>query len=73
MKTAVGGEIIIPKLRSFQIVDLAKALNEKNVLKIIGMRSGEKIHEQMITKSDSYDTLEIKDSYIILPPKIFPK
>ena len=70
LKTAIGGEIIIPKLKSFKIVDLAKALNDKNSHKIIGIRSGEKIHEQMITKSDSYDTLEIKDSYIILPPKI---
>ena len=70
LKTSIGGEIIIPKLKSFKIVDLAKALNEKNSHKIVGIRSGEKIHEQMITKSDSYDTLEIKDSYIILPPKI---
>jgi UDP-N-acetylglucosamine 4,6-dehydratase/5-epimerase len=70
LKTAVGGEIIIPKLKSFKVVDLAKALNEKNTHKIIGIRSGEKIHEQMITKSDSYDTLEIKNSFILLPPKI---
>lgn len=70
LKNAIGGEIIIPKLKSFKIVDLAKALNDKNHLKIIGIRSGEKIHEQMITKSDSHGTLEIKDSYIILPPKI---
>ena len=70
LNNAIGGEIIIPKLKSFRIVDLARALNEKNDHKIIGIRSGEKIHEQMITKSDSHDTLEIKDSYIILPPKI---
>ena len=70
LKTAIGGEIIIPKLKSFKIVDLAKALNDKNDHKIIGIRSGEKIHEQMITKSDSHDTLEIKYAYIILPPKI---
>ena len=70
LKTAIGGEIIIPKLKSFRIVDLAKALNKRNALRVIGIRSGEKMHEQMITKSDSYDTLETKDSYIILPPKI---
>ena len=70
LKTAIGGEIIIPKLKSFRIVDLAKALNKRNALRVIGIRSGEKIHEQMITKSDSHDTLETKDSYIILPPKI---
>ena len=70
LKNAIGGEIIIPKLKSFKIIDLAKALNDKNNHKIIGIRSGEKLHEQMITKSDSHDTLETKNSYIILPPKI---
>ena len=70
LNSAIGGEIIVPKLKSFKIIDLAKALNSKNTLKIIGIRSGEKMHEQMITKSDSYDTLETKDFYIILPPKI---
>ncbi len=70
LKTAIGGEIIIPKLKSFRIVDLAKALNKRNALRVVGIRSGEKIHEQMITKSDTHDTLETKDSYIILPPKI---
>ena len=70
LKDAIGGEIIVPKLKSFKIIDLAKALNNKNTLKIIGIRSGEKVHEQMITKSDSYDTLETNKFYIILPPKI---
>ena len=70
LENAVGGEIIVPKLRSFKIIDLAKSLNEKNSLKIIGIRSGEKIHEQMITKSDSHSTLETKDFYVILPPKV---
>ena len=64
---SVGGEIFVPKLKSFRIIDLAKAMNKKNKLKIIGIRPGEKIHEQMITKSDSYSTLELKDMYIILP------
>ena len=67
---AIGGEIIVPKLKSFKIVDLAKAINNKNKIKIIGIRSGEKIHEQMITKSDSYYTLETKHFFIILPPRI---
>ena len=42
LNNAIGGEIIIPKLKSFRIVDLARALNEKNDHKIIGIRSGEK-------------------------------
>ena len=64
---SLGGEIFIPKLKSFKIVDLATAMNNKNNLKIVGIRPGEKIHEQMITKSDSYSTIELRDMYIILP------
>jgi len=70
LNDAIGSEIIVPKLRSFKITDLAKAMNPKNKIKIIGIRSGEKIHEQMISKSDSHYTLETKNFYIILPPKI---
>jgi len=65
--TSYGGEIIIPKIKSFRIVDLAKAMNKKNKIRLIGIRSGEKIHEQMISSSDSYSTLELKDQYVILP------
>ena len=62
-----GGEIIIPKLKSFKILDLAKTMNRNNKIKIIGLRQGEKIHEQMISSSDSFNTLETKNFYIILP------
>ena len=67
LKNSQGGEIIIPKLKSFKIVDLAKAMNSQNKLKILGIRPGEKIHEQMISSSDSYSTYEMKNSYVILP------
>ncbi len=67
LKNSQGGEIIIPKLKSFKIVDLAKAMNPKNKIKILGIRPGEKIHEQMISSSDSYSTYEMKKSYVILP------
>ncbi len=67
VKNSFGGEIIIPKLKSFKIVDLAKAMNTKNRIKIIGLRAGEKIHEQMVSMSDSYTTLETKKFYVILP------
>jgi len=62
-----GGEIVVPKLKSFKIVDLAKAIKKNNKIKIIGIRPGEKIHEQMISKSDSFSTLEMKNGYVILP------
>ena len=48
-------------------MDLAKAMNPKNKIKILGIRPGEKIHEQMISSSDSYSTYEMKKSYVILP------
>ena len=67
IKNSFGSEIIIPKLKSFRIVDLAKSINEKNKIKLIGLRPGEKVHEQMISPSDSFSTLETKDFYTIIP------
>lgn len=64
---AIGGEIFIPKIPSFRIIDLAKAINPKNNLKIIGMRKGEKIHEELITASDSFTTYDALDVFINLP------
>ena len=68
LKTSKGGEIFVPKIPSIRIRDLAKAINRKCKFKIIGIRSGEKLHEEMITINDSYNTLESKDYFIILPP-----
>ncbi len=62
-----GGEIIVPKLKSFKITDLARSINEKKKLKYFGIRLGEKIHEQMISSSDSYNTIETRNFYVILP------
>jgi UDP-N-acetylglucosamine 4,6-dehydratase len=64
-----GGEIYIPKIPSFRIVDLAKSIKKNCRFKIIGIRPGEKIHEEMITVNDSLNTLESKDHYIIIPPE----
>ncbi len=66
LQNSYGGEILIPKLKSFKIIDLAKAMSPKKKIEIIGIRPGEKIHEQMISKSDSYNTIEMKNSYAIL-------
>ena len=66
-KNAVGGEIYVPKIPSYKITDLAKAMNPKNKLKIIGIRKGEKIHEEMITVGDSQTTYELQKYYVILP------
>ena len=67
IKEAFGGEIFIPKIPSYRIIDVAKAVNTKCKFKLIGIRPGEKLHEEMITASDSYNSLELKDYYVILP------
>ena len=67
MKEAFGGEIFIPKIPSYRIIDVAKAVNSKCKFELIGIRPGEKLHEEMITASDSYNSLELKDYYVILP------
>jgi UDP-N-acetylglucosamine 4,6-dehydratase len=67
LKNLIGGELLIPKLPSFKIMDLAKAISPKCKTPIIGIRPGEKIHEEMVSSSDSQNTLELKDFYIIMP------
>jgi UDP-N-acetylglucosamine 4,6-dehydratase/5-epimerase len=68
VESSRGSEIYVPKIPSFRIVDLAKAINKNCKLKVIGIRPGEKIHEEMITLNDAPNTLEHKNHYIILPP-----
>ena len=69
LKNAWGGEIFIPKIPSYRITDLAKAIGPDCEISIIGIRPGEKIHEEMISASDSFTTYELKDYYVILPQK----
>ena len=62
-----GGEIFVPKIPSFKVIDLAKALDFSKKIKIIGIRPGEKIHEVMCPKDDNHLVLEFKNHYIIKP------
>lgn len=62
-----GGETFIPKMPSLKIVDLFKALSKTKKMKKIGIRPGEKIHEQLISKNDSSTIIEFKDYFVILP------
>ncbi len=62
-----GGEIYVEKNPSVKIIDIAKAIDEKKNIKIIGIRPGEKIHEIMISKDDSRFTYSYKNFYKILP------
>ena len=64
---AWGGEIFIPKIPSYRILDVADAVCRKCEKKIVGVRPGEKIHEEMITASDSFNTYDIDKYYVILP------
>ncbi len=63
----VGGEIYVPKIPSMKVVDIAKSINEKVKFDTIGIRPGEKLHEQMIGIEDSMYTYEYKSFYKILP------
>ncbi len=67
LKNMIGGEIVVPKLPSYRIMDLAKAISPNIKLKFIGKRPGEKIHEEMITPSDSGNTIDVGKFYLILP------
>lgn len=69
IKIMRGGEVFVPKLPSFNVIDLAKALNKDSNIKIIGIRPGEKLHEELINKFDSINTFELKDFYIIKSEK----
>ncbi|ARJ47496.1 UDP-N-acetylglucosamine 4,6-dehydratase (inverting) [Candidatus Pelagibacter sp. RS39] len=69
LKNMKGQEILVPKIPSFKIIDLAKAINHKAKLKFIGVRPGEKIHEELISNSDSQLTIDVGKYYLILPNK----
>lgn len=63
----IGGELFVPKLPSYNIIDLAKAIAPNAKIKIIGVREGEKIHEEMISQYDSINSFEHEDRFVILP------
>lgn len=64
---SLGGEIWVPKIPSYRILDVANAICDKCEKKVVGIRPGEKIHEEMITVSDSINTYDIGKYYCILP------
>ena len=63
----VGGEIYVKKIPSMNIMDIAKAISEKMPTIVIGVRPGEKLHEQMISSEASFSTYEYQNYYKILP------
>lgn len=64
---ALGGEVFVPKIPSYRITDLAKAIGPDCDCPVVGIRPGEKIHEEMITASDSFNTVDLGRYFAILP------
>ena len=62
-----GGELFVPKIPSYKILDLAKAIAPECKNEIVGIRPGEKLHEEMITETDSLNCVEFDSYYVILP------
>jgi len=62
-----GGELFVPKIPSYRILDVAAAIAPEAKLKIVGIRPGEKLHEEMITATDALGTIEFDHYYVILP------
>jgi UDP-N-acetylglucosamine 4,6-dehydratase (inverting) len=67
LQAAWGGEIFVPKIPSYRIMDVAEAIGPECEHRVIGIRPGEKIHEEMITSSDSFFTYDLGRYYAILP------
>jgi UDP-N-acetylglucosamine 4,6-dehydratase (inverting) len=71
IENSLGGEIFIPKIPSYKITDLANAICPSCKLNVVGIRPGEKLHEEMITSSDSFNTYDLGKMYIIIPGTSF--
>ena len=67
LRHSKSGEIFVPKIPSFKITDLVRAITNNNKFKIIGIRPGEKLHEELVSIYEGYSTVEFKDYYAILP------
>lgn len=67
LENAWGGEIYVPKIPSYRIMDVAKAIGPNCEFPNVGIRPGEKLHEEMITETDSLSTIETKKYYVIMP------
>jgi UDP-N-acetylglucosamine 4,6-dehydratase len=67
LEHALGGEIFVPKIPSYRITEVAKAIGPDCEHPVVGIRPGEKVHEEMITSSDSLNTIEAKKYFVIVP------
>lgn len=62
-----GGELFVPRIPSYRILDVARAIAPEARIEIVGIRPGEKLHEEMITKPDALNTIEYEGYFVILP------
>ena len=67
LENALGSEIFVPKIPSYRIMDVAEAISPQCDKPVVGVRAGEKLHEEMITSSDSFSTMDLGNYYAILP------
>ncbi len=67
LKRMWGGELFVPKIPSYRILDIAQAIAPEARIEIVGIRPGEKLHEEMITTTDALSTVEFDDYFVILP------
>ena len=67
LENAWGGELFVPKIPSYKLMDVAEAIGPECEKPIVGIRPGEKVHEEMITPSDSFNTFDLGKYYAILP------
>lgn len=67
LENAQGGEIFVPKIPSYRITDVARAIGPECEYPVIGIRPGEKIHEEMITASDGFNTIDLGRYFAIMP------
>ena len=68
LQKMLGGELFVPKLKSYNVMQLTKAINPKNKIKYIGLRPGEKLHEEMISSIDSLNTFDLGKLFAIIDP-----
>jgi len=73
IQNSMGGEIFIPKIPSFYVKDLARAVCNKCKIKVVGIRTGEKLHEEMISIYDSRNTIDLNRFYAIVPDHLIKK
>ena len=70
LENSIGSEVFVPKIPSYRITDIVEAISPNAEIEIIGIRPGEKLHEEMITVHDSLLTLDIGNNYILVPGEL---